>query len=466
MKTYEDFLDNYNDIPSFILVAINDYKASKEYNNALIGYDYYCRKNTTIRQFQKVLYEMTGEAVPDPYSANYKFANNFFQIFVKQEVSYLLGNGVTFNNANTKEKLGGAKFDNQLFRAAIIACWGTVSYSFYNYDHIDVFKPTEFVPLFGEEDGALHAGIRFWQLATNKPLRATLYEEDGYTDYKFNDGKAEIVNEKRSYITVKRISDATGEEILDGKNYDGFPIVPLWANEERQNELEGLREKIDGYDLISSGLANDITEAATIYWTIKNAGGMDDADLKKFIKHLKTVKAAVVDDDGSQAEAHTVDVPYQATETSLDILREGLYRDAMALDTDKLSAGNITATAIRAAYENLNLKCDAFEMLVTEYIKALLQLAGIEDDPTYKRSMIVNMQEDTQMILSAAQYLDDETILKHLPFLSPDEIKDVIKRKTEEEAERYEQQQAMLNQAIEAQNERDTGEEELSETVS
>ena len=110
----------------------------------------------------------------------------------------------------------------------------------------------------------------------------------------------------------------------------------------------------------------------------------------------------------------------------------------MALDTDKISAGNITATAIESSYENLTLKVDAFEMCVTDAIKAILALAGIDDDPAYKRSKIINMQEDTQMILSAAQYLDDETILKHLPFLNPDEIDGIIKNRNQEEAERYE----------------------------
>ena len=38
---------------------------------------------------------------------------------------------------------------------------------------------------------------------------------------------------------------------------------------------------------------------------------------------------------------------------------------------------------------------------------------------------------------AAAQYLDDETILKHLPFLNPDEIKDILKRVTKEEAGRF-----------------------------
>lgn len=42
---------------------------------------------------------------------------------------------------------------------------------------------TEFVPLHDEEDDALKAGIRFCQIAPDKPLRMTLYELDGYTEY-------------------------------------------------------------------------------------------------------------------------------------------------------------------------------------------------------------------------------------------------------------------------------------------
>jgi len=198
-----------------------------------------------------------------------------------------------------------------------------------------------------------------------------------------------------------------------------------------------LREKIDCYDLIQSGFANDLDDASQIYWTITNAGGMDDMDLVKFVERMKTVKAAVVDDEGSRAEAHTLEVPHEARQRLLADLRDSLYRDAMALDTDRITAGSITATAINSAYENLSLKCDDFESCVTAFIRGLLNLAGIDDEPTYKRSKIINMQEETQMILSAAQYLDTETVLKHLPFLSPDEIETILEKLTQEEAERY-----------------------------
>lgn len=449
MFTYEDLLnlkegDEQARI-DFILSAIFDYKHSEEYKTAVTAYDYFRRRNVTILEFQKLLYTMSGEAVPDNYSANYKFCNAFFQIFVMQENSYLLGNGITFNEDDTKEKLGGDRFDNVMMELGEFALWGGVAYGFYNLDHIDTFKATEFCPLLGEEDGALHAGIRWWQIDDMKPLRATLYEEDGYTDYIWRLNRngeqksGEILHPKRPYVQIVSNTPADGDEILDGENYPGFPIVPLWGNLAHQSELVGLREKIDGYDLIQSGLCNTIDDASLIYWTIQNAGGMDDVDLAKFLERMKTVKAAVVDDEGAHAEAHTMDVPYQASETALVDLRDSLYRDAMALDTDKISAGSITATAIQAAYENLDLKCDRFEMCVSDFIDHVLELIGVEDSPTFKRTKVVNMSEETQMVLSAAEYMDSETVLKHLPFLSPDEIDEILERKEAEEAERFEQ---------------------------
>ena len=453
MFTYEDLLEleegNETARVQFILSAIFDYKASQGYKDAIVAYEYFKKKNVTILEYQKLLYTISGETVPDNISANYKFTNAFFSIFVEQENSYLLGNGVTFNQDSTKEKLGGDRFDNKLMELGEYALWGGVAYGFFNLDHIDTFKCTEFVPLIGEDDGALHAGIRWWQIDSTKPLRATLYEEDGYTDYiwhlntKGETEEGQVLKEKRPYVQIVGKSDVDGTEILDGENYPGFPIVPLWGNLVHQSELVGLREKIDGYDLIQSGFANDLDDASQIYWTIQNAGGMDDIDLAKFIQHMKTVKAAVMDEDGAHAEAHTMDVPYQAREVGLMALRDSLYRDAMALDTDKISAGNVTATAIQAAYENLDLKCDRFEMCVSDFIDAILKLIGIEDSPKFKRTKVVNMSEDTKMLLMAADYLDKETILRHLPFLSPDEIDTVLERKQEEEAERFEQAMAL-----------------------
>jgi hypothetical protein len=41
------------------------------------------------------------------------------------------------------------------------------------------------------------------------------------------------------------------------------------------------------------------------------------------------------------------------------------------------------------------------------------------------------------MVLSAANYLDDESVLKHLPWLTPEEVEEILARKDAEAADRY-----------------------------
>ena len=441
IKTYQD-LTSVGEVEKkrmdFALGAIREHKQSEAYRIAKDAELYASGRNATIMNYQKLLYTLTGKAVPDNYSANHKCASGFFKRFVTQEAAYLLGNGITFENDTTKDKLG-KNIDSILYKGAKSALIQAVSFGFYNKDHIEMYDLTEFVPLYDEENGALMAGIRFWQIDDRKPLRATLFEVDGYTDYIKRKGEdMAVLNEKRTYIQVVKSSEADGETIYDGQNYPTFPIVPLWANPEKQSELVGKREQIDCYDLIKSGFANDLDDASMIYWTITNAGGMDDIDLARFIERMKTVKAATIDgDEGMKAEAHTMDVPYQSREAYLSRLEKDLYKDRMALDTEQIAAGNVTATQIEAAYEPLNEKTDEFELCIHEFINGILAVAGIEDNATFKRSQIVNRKEETEMLLLAAEYLDDETILRKLPFLTEDEIGGILQRKGAEEIDRF-----------------------------
>ena len=415
-----------------------EHKSSAMYKIAFDAEEYDRQRNVTIMSYQKLLYTISGQAVPDNYTANHKVASNFFNRFVTQENQYLLGNGMTLDDQKAKEKLG-ADFDTRLQKAGRNALVQGVAFGFWNNDHLEVFKLTEFVPLYDEENAALMAGIRFWQVDRDKPLRATLYELDGYTDYiKRNNRSMEVLHEKRTYKQIVRQSEVDGVEILDGENYPGFPIVPLWGNEHRQSELVGLRQSIDCYDLIKSGFANDLDDASMIYWTLNNAGGMDDIDLAKFVERMKTVKAAVIDgDNGTTAEAHTIEVPYMSRVAYLEKLENDMYNDFQALNVAQLSAAQKTATEIRAAYQPLDNKVDKFEYCILDFLQGIFVLAGIEGTPTFQRSRIANQLEETQMVLMAAQYLDDETVLKHLPWLTPEEVDEILKRRDAEDFNRF-----------------------------
>ena len=454
--TYNDLLEigeNERDRMDFVLKAITEHKRTVDYLTAVDAELYYKHQNPTIMRFQKFVHNQFGQKVPDIWSANNKIASNWYNYFTTQAVSYLLGNGVTFKTEANKKKLG-KDFDKRVQDCATAAKNGGIGFGFWNYDHLEVFKLTEFVPLYDEDDGGLKAGIRFWQIDDQKPLRATLYELDGYTDYiKRKDEDVQVLHEKKKYIQSVTKAEI-GDPIYDGDNYPGFPIVPLW-NVNRQSDLVGNQGTIDAYDLMVSGLINNVSDGEFIYWILKNCGGMSELDDAKFIEQLKLTHTAHADgDDGASVEAHNVTVEFQATAEALDRLTEQLYADFMALKVQDLSAGNKTATEITAAYEPINQKTDQFEYCVTEFINGILELAGIEDEPTYTRSQMSNQSELLEMVLQCAEYLDDEYVTTKILTLlgDADKAQEVLKRKDAEAADRYKQQEAELEELRNQQN--------------
>ena len=434
MLTYQDFLRAGNK-ENFIIELISEHKTSKQYHVAVDAENYNRQQNTTIMKYQKFLYKLTGQKIVDTISPNYKMASNYLNRFITQLNQYLLGNGATFTDETTKEKLG-VDFDTQLQKAGRSALIEGVSFGFWDFDKLRVFKLIEFAPLYDEENGSLRAGARFWQLDNDKPMRITFYEEDGYTEYIYKIGEEiEVIKPKTTYKQIVKYTAISGEEIYQGENYPNFPIVPFYANPERQSELVGIREQIDAYDLIKSGFANDL-DGHMLYWILENAGGMDDPDIARLIERMKTL-GAVISDEDAQVKMQQLDIPYASRIAYLDRLEEDLYKDFGALKVDIISSSATTATQINAAYLPLDCKTDQYEYECIEFVRNILKLQGIEDIPQFKRNKIANQSEATTMILQASNYLDDETVLKHLPFLSPDEIETILKNKEKEESERF-----------------------------
>lgn len=440
MKTYQDWLKvadkSDKERMAFVFGVIEDYKNSDEYKFAVTAQTYFDGKNEVIEHCKKMLYNAFGEAVPDMVSANHKIAEGFFKRDVVQATSTLLSNGLTWANGKGGETLGKS-FDrkiSQLHRWAQIA---GVSWGFFNKDHVDTFKATEFFGLKDEEDGMVKVGIRFWQLDSIKPLRAVLYELDGYTGYIRRNGKDdEIYTPKRQYKEIITSTPADGEEISGGENYPTFPIIPCYVNEQHQSELVGLKNTIDAIDLIQSGYCND-SDANFIFWLVTNAGGMDDIDLVEMVDKLKKVHATQLSGD-QKIQMQTVEQPYLSREAILNRLEKKLYKDAMALNTYDLASGAITATQIIAAYEPLNEKLDLHEEQLSEFIERLLEVAGVEDEASYTRSLIVNQTETISMVLNSALYLDDDYVTKKILTIlgDKDQIDDVIKNKAETDIKR------------------------------
>lgn len=453
LYTYQDFVRDRDsgDVLKAISNAISNHVNSETYLTAIKADKYDHQKNETIMNYVQMIFTMTGSPVEDFTASNNKLCSNFFHRLNTQRCTYLLGNGVSFSDnketmvneegveevTDTTKKLLGNKFDTDLKRAGYKALIHGVTFGFWNVDRLHIFPVTQFVPLKDEENGSLRAGIRFWRIDESKPMIAVLYEEDGYTKYKSKSNigmDLEEIQPKRPYKLVVSYSEEDGEEIIGEENYSSLPIVPLYGSGLHQSTLVGMQEKIDSFDLIRSGFANDLTDCAQIYWILENCGGMSDAELARFRDRLKISHMAVVDADNSRVVPYTQDIPYGARSAYLAEIRAGIYEDFGALDVHTVAAG-ATNDHIDAAYQPMDEEADDFEYEVTEFIQHILKLIGIEDTPIFKRNRISNENEQTQMVLSAANYLDDETILQKLPFVTVDEITNILAKKDQEMAD-------------------------------
>ena len=461
----------------FVRNVIEDHKGSDLYRDGDISDRYARQENVEAVNREKLYRDIAGRLVKNNWTPCHRMRSKLFGILTTQENSFLLGNGLTLEKQKNKEKLG-KDFDTKLLQAGYAALTQTVSYLFWNLDHVEIFKNLEFAPLMDETTSSLRAGVRWWQIAASKPLRATLYEEDGYTEYVWNldkDGQVnpngEILQEKRGYQITYKVQPNEEVQITNQQNYPAFPIVPLWSNTQHINQFMGIKPTIDAIDELTNALNDDLTETQ-LYWLIQGADGMDKSDLAQLLDDIRQQKI-INPAEGQNVQPYTVNIPVNERQAEISRLKRQVYEDFQGLDIEEIKGGAVTATQIKAAYEPLNHKADDYEMCVIECLNNLFKLIpGLEDEnPTFSRSLLVNQSEMLQMILQAAQYLPEDYVIEKTLTLfgDGDKVADTLKAIEEEKQSQFaaivEQQAQQQKQEQEQEQENIQPEQELKETA-
>ena len=306
-----------------------------------------------------------------------------------------------------------------------------------------LFKKTEFLALYDEDTGVLRGGVRFWSLDWGKrPITAVLYLEEGYIRYETPEKKYGIsalaqVEDMKPYIEIVEESEAFGQEVVGTGNLTMLPIFPMYSGENRNSVLENQKGKIDAYDMISSGFANDLKDCAQVYWLITGAMGMTEKQKRQMLDRLILQHMAVVDGENSSITPYTQEIPWQAREKCLEMLETRMYKDFGGFDVHTIQAGD-TNDHVEAAYWPMDEEADAFEYEVITFVRQILAMMGVEDVPQFKRNKVSNQKEQTEMVMLAADYLDDRTLLEKLPWITVDEVDDILARKDGEDFGRFE----------------------------
>ena len=437
--TWQDWLAE-PEKPGLLVKIIADYKAGPDFRHALTAQRYFDGDNVEISR--KVILkanaipktdEQTGavtRVLANQEIAGNRLANGFFTRAVMQQNQFLLGNGVRLKDQPTKDRLGLGfdKLLESMGESALIqgVCWG-----FWNENHIEVIQAAAdplsgFVALLDERTGTPMLGVQFWQLTASKPMYVRLFELDGVTLYrKEKDGSLQEQEPKRSY--VQRVStDAAGMTVVGESNYSALPVIPLYANKRKASELTGpIKSKIDAYDRIASDFVDNLDRANDVYWVLTNFGGGTQQVLE-MIEQINKIRAVVNQGNGmgaATAEPHTIEVPYAARQTALAILRTALYEDYMGLDMNSIKGGSLTNVAIEAASADLNMKANAYEWQVFQFVQKVLALIGVEtEDIKFRRQNISNANEVVEAIYLARGDLSRRKALELNPYILEDEI--------------------------------------------
>jgi len=462
--TYQDY-EKATDKTKFVQSAISKYRGSAEYLKAVKEQEYMAGRNTEIMNTRKIIYDMRGIPMNNFTAANFKIRNRMIHRLVTDRCSYSLGNGVSFSDHKekdnrdgqtvtvdtTKEKVGD-EFDQAVYQWAY---WAQANGAAYLYAHIGhekdeweytLFRKTEFLPLYDERTGALRGGIRFWSIEWGKrPICAVLYTETGYTRYETPEKKnslsaLEEMEKERPYVETVDVSDAYGEEVTGSEPMPMLPIFPLYSGQNKDSALDNLKPLIDAYDMILSGFANDLKDCAQVYWLISGGMGMTEPDKQQLLDRLILQHMAVIDGENSSITPYTQDIPYNARKEALNSLRDQMYENFGGFDVRMVSAGE-TNDHIEACYWPMDEEADAFEYQLIIAIRMILSMMGIEDTPVFVRNKVSNQKEMTEMILAAGAYLDSQTILEKLPWITVDEVDGILARLDEDSHERFDNDQ-------------------------
>lgn len=460
--TYQDWLAaSAYERDKLLLQIVTLYKASAGFRAALDARQYFNGDNPTVAK--KTILKASATETRDEKGrrstrwvtkdvVGNRIANSFFSRFVLQQNQFVLTNGVTMKE---KEKLG-IGFDRVLEYMGENALICGVSWGFWNVDHLEFINAAAndlsgAVALLDERTGLPMVLVQFWQINPKKPMHIRLFEVDGVTSYRVNEGDLVTEAPKRAYV-LHTVTDTIGTVVEGQSNYSALPVIPLYANSEQRSELtESIRAKIDAYDTIASDLSDNLDRANDVYWVLNNFGGGEN-DVARMLEEINRIKAVVNYTDGtgsgSTAEPRTIEVPYQARQTAMELLRKALYADYMALDMTALTGGSLTNVAIKAAMADMNMKANRFEWQCFQFVQSVLRLIGIEtEEIRFTRQSIINDSEVIANIYMMRQDIDRRTALELNPYIIPEQVEDIMTRVAEEESTNLSEEE--LNRRLE-----------------
>ena len=423
-------------------------KTSERKRLARIGDDYY-NGTHDIKNYRIFYYDGDGNLQEDTYRSNIKIPHPFFTELVDQCIQYMFSKDdfVKSDIPELKEELDkyfGADFTNELVDTGTDAKAKGFGYmyaykstngrtKFLSADSMNVIEVRE-----TETDDNCKYVIYYYVERVGKnhdPITKIQVWDKDYIYYYVQDGQGTITiddsverNPRPHIIYEKKDGDY-------GASLGYIPFFKLKNNRYEKSDVFTVKALIDDYDLMACGLSNNIQD---FDFPIYAVSGFEGDNLDELSQNIKAKKIVGVG-PGGNVEVKTIDIPYQARISKLQLDETNIYRFGMGFNSAQLGDGNITNVVIKSRYALLDLKCNKFEKQLRAFMNQLVQVALDEINTNnetdyslkdiyydFEREVITNasdnasikkVEADTRAVeintlLNIAQQFDKETILQ------------------------------------------------------
>ena len=361
-----------NEIQTFI----DHDKASRKKQLARTGLRYY-EADHDIRRSRIFFVAPDGNLKEDKTKSNIKISHPFFTELVDQEVQYMLSGKDGFirsDNPQLQEHLDAYFNDNEDFMAELYeVITGCVvkgfeyAYAYKNAEDKLAFKCADSMGVVEvkakeTDDGCEY--VIFWYVDNigkdNKKIIRIQVWDNAQTYFYCQEEDGKIIPDDAQKINPRphTIWKVDGDERT---YFEGFGFIPFFRLDNCQKQFSGLmpiKDLIDDYDLMSCGLSNNIQDTNEALYVVK---GFDGENLDELVLNIKNKKHIGVAPDGG-VEIQTIDIPYQARQTKLDLDEKNIYRFGFGFNSAQIGDGNITNVVIKSRYALLDLKCNKLEI--------------------------------------------------------------------------------------------------------
>lgn len=458
--------------------------ATEKKKQAITGQKYYDGDHD-IKEYRLFYYNADGNLVEDKTRSNIKICHPFFTELVDQAVQYMLSGEDGFIKSDIPElqtKLDKYFNEDEDFAAELSE---TVTGCFVKgFEYMFAYKNQEDRTSFECADSIGIIEVRekdtddkckyviYWYIDRiekgSKKIKRIQVWNDSEVAFFVQENNGEIENDVSEKLHQRPHILYTKAGETYSKDYGCIPFFRLDNNKKQFSALKPIKDLIDDYDLMASALSNNLIDFDMPIHVVK---GFQGDDLEQLQQNLKTKKLIGVDESGD-VEIKTVDVPYQARLTKLELDEKNIYRFGMGLNTAGLKDTNATTNiAIKAAYSLLDLKCSKLEIRLKQFLRKILkvvlneinQINGTDYQQKdvyfdFKHEIMSNAQENAQIeqleaqtqqiivntLLAVAAQLGDDLLLENICDaldLDYDDIKG--KLPVNEEKDLYEAQETL-----------------------